>query len=118
MRAILRRVGLEGEEREGAVEQAGLRLDPRTREVTVDVTPVDLTTLEFDLLHALVDHPGWVYSREQLLEQVWGYDYLGDSRVIDVHVANLRKKLGDDPVDPRFIRTVRGVGYKFRPTAE
>ena len=113
VRAILRRVGLEGEEHEGAVEQGGLRLDPRTREVTVDATAVDLTTLEFDLLRALVDHPGWVFSREQLLEQVWGYDYLGDSRVIDVHVANLRKKLGDDPADPRFIRTVRGVGYKF-----
>jgi two-component system alkaline phosphatase synthesis response regulator PhoP len=118
VRAILRRVGLEGEEREGVVEVGGLSLDARTREVTVDATPVDLTSLEFDLLHALVDHPGWVYSREQLLEQVWGYDYLGDSRVIDVHVANLRKKLGDDPVDPRFIRTVRGVGYKFLHTAE
>lgn len=118
VRAILRRVGLEGDEREGAVEQGELRLDPRTREVTVDAIPVDLTTLEFDLLHALVDHPGWVYSREQLLEQVWGYDYLGDSRVIDVHVANLRKKLGDDPTDPRFIRTVRGVGYKFLHSAE
>jgi two-component system alkaline phosphatase synthesis response regulator PhoP len=118
VRAILRRVGLEGEEREGAVEVGGLSLDARTREVTVDSAPVDLTSLEFDLLHALVDHPGWVYSREQLLEQVWGYDYLGDSRVIDVHVANLRKKLGDDPVDPRFIRTVRGVGYKFLHTAE
>jgi two-component system alkaline phosphatase synthesis response regulator PhoP len=117
VRAILRRVGLEGEEREGAVEVGGLSLDARTREVTVDSAPVDLTSLEFDLLHALVDHPGWVYSREQLLEQVWGYDYLGDSRVIDVHVANLRKKLGDDPVDPRFIRTVRGVGYKFLHTA-
>ncbi len=65
-RAILRRVGLEGNEREGAVEQGGLRLDARTREVTVDAAPVDLTTLEFDLPHALVDHPGWVYSREQL----------------------------------------------------
>lgn len=86
--------------------------------MTLDTTPVDLTTLEFDLPHALVDHPGWVYSREQLLEQVWGYDYLGDSRVIDVHVANLRKKLGDDPADPRFIRTVRGVGYKFQHAAE
>jgi two-component system alkaline phosphatase synthesis response regulator PhoP len=118
VRAILRRAGLEGEVREGAVEQGGLCLDPRTRKVTVDATPVDLTTLEFDLLHALVDHPGWIYSREQLLEQVWGYDYLGDSRVIDVHVANLRKKLGDDPVGPRFIRTVRGVGYKFQHTAE
>ena len=118
VRAILRRVGLEGDERVGPVELGGLRLDSRTREASVDAMPLDLTTLEFDLLHALVDHPGWVYSREQLLEQVWGYDYLGDSRVIDVHVANLRKKLGDDPAEPRFIRTVRGVGYKFLHTAE
>ncbi len=118
VRAILRRAGLEAEEREGPVEIGGLVVDPRSREVSVDEEPIELTTLEFDLLRALIDHVGWVYSREQLLEQVWGYDYLGDSRVIDVHVANLRKKLGDDPADPRFIRTVRGVGYKFQPRSD
>ena len=62
----------------------------------------------------LAEHPGWVYSREELLESAWGYSYLGDSRLVDVHIANLRKKIGDDPSDPRFIRTVRGVGYKFQ----
>jgi DNA-binding response OmpR family regulator len=114
LQAILRRTGLEADRPEGALETGGLSLDPKSREVRVDGQPVDLTAIEFDLLRVLVEHEGWVYSREQLLEHVWGYDYLGDSRVVDVHVANLRKKIADDPSDPRFIRTVRGVGYKFQ----
>ncbi len=112
--AILRRVGVTPEEGDGPIVRDGLVLDGRSREVSVDGRPVELTTLEFDLLHVLAEHPGWVYSREQLLERVWGYEYLGDSRVVDVHVANLRKKIGDDPSSPRFIATIRGVGYKFR----
>jgi two-component system, OmpR family, alkaline phosphatase synthesis response regulator PhoP len=115
VRAILRRAGLEAEEDEGPIEVGELLIDPRTRQVKVAARAVDLTATEFDLLRVLAAHPGWVYSREQLLEQVWGYDYLGDSRAIDVHIANLRKKIGDEPADPRFIRTVRGVGYKFQP---
>jgi two-component system, OmpR family, alkaline phosphatase synthesis response regulator PhoP len=115
VRAILRRVGLEAEEEEGPLELGDLVLDPRRREVKLAGQAVDLTAIEFDLLRVLALHPGWVYSREQLLEQVWGFDYLGDSRVIDVHIANLRKKIRDDPSQPRFIRTVRGVGYKFQP---
>jgi DNA-binding response OmpR family regulator len=114
VQAILRRTGVEADTPEGALEVGGLALDPKSREVQVDGQVVDLTAIEFDLLRVLVEHAGWVYSREQLLEQVWGYDYLGDSRVVDVHVANLRKKISDEPSDPRFIRTVRGVGYKFQ----
>jgi len=114
VRAILRRVGLEEQDETAVLEAGGLRIDVKAREVRVDGREVDLTTIEFDLLRTLAEHPGWVYSREQLLEQVWGYDYLGDSRAVDVHVANLRKKIGDDPQEPRFIRTVRGVGYKFQ----
>lgn len=114
VRAILRRVGLEEQDEAAILEAGGLTIDVKAREVRVDGREVDLTTIEFDLLRTLAEHPGWVYSREQLLEQVWGYDYLGDSRVVDVHVANLRKKIGDDPQEPRFIRTVRGVGYKFQ----
>jgi DNA-binding response OmpR family regulator len=114
VQAILRRTGVEADQPEGALEVGGLALDPKSREVQVDGQVVDLTAIEFDLLRVLVEHAGWVYSREQLLEHVWGYDYLGDSRVVDVHVANLRKKISDEPSDPRFIRTVRGVGYKFQ----
>jgi two-component system alkaline phosphatase synthesis response regulator PhoP len=114
VQAILRRTGVEADQPEGALEAGGLTLDPKSREVQVDGQVVDLTAIEFDLLRVLVEHAGWVYSREQLLEHVWGYDYLGDSRVVDVHVANLRKKISDEPSDPRFIRTVRGVGYKFQ----
>lgn len=117
VRAVLRRAGLDEGEPTGPLEFPGLTIDERSREVFVDGVVVDLTAIEFDLLRALVEHPGWVYSREQLLERVWGYDYLGDSRVVDVHVANLRKKIGDDPTNPRFVRTVRGVGYKFQVAA-
>ncbi len=92
---------------------AGLRIDRGGREVTVGEDPITLSTLEFDLLCALADTPGRVFSRRQLLERVWGYDFYGDERVVDVHIRNLRARLGDDAADPRFIATVRGVGYKF-----
>jgi DNA-binding response OmpR family regulator len=114
VRAVLRRAGLGSDDDDAPLVRGPLVMDERSRMVTVDGTPVELTAIEFDLLRALADHPGWVYSREQLLERVWGYDHLGDSRVVDVHVANLRKKIGDDSSQPRFIRTVRGVGYKFQ----
>ncbi|ABL82441.1 MULTISPECIES: response regulator transcription factor [unclassified Nocardioides] len=90
-----------------------LTVDPIGREITVDGAPVRLTALEFDLLHALVRAPGRVFSRAQLLEQVWGNDFYGDERVVDVHIRNLRAELGDDATDPHLIATVRGVGYKF-----
>lgn len=118
VRAVLRRAGLGSDDDAAPVVRGPLVMDERSRMVTVDGTPVELTAIEFDLLRALADHPGWVYSREQLLERVWGYDHLGDSRVVDVHVANLRKKIGDDSSQPRFIRTVRGVGYKFQVPEE
>ncbi|MCZ7665355.1 MAG: response regulator transcription factor [Thermoleophilia bacterium] len=113
--AILRRAGLGEEQGQKPIVAGDLTIDPLCREVKVSGQPAELTAIEFDLLRALAEHPGWVYSREQLLERVWGYDYLGDSRVVDVHIANLRKKIGDDPSEPSYIRTVRGVGYKFQP---
>jgi DNA-binding response OmpR family regulator len=91
----------------------GLRVDLDRREVHVDERPVTLTALDFDLLVALASSPGRVFSRSQLLEQVWGYDFFGDERVVDVHVRGMRKSLGDDANDPSMIGTVRGVGYKF-----
>jgi DNA-binding response OmpR family regulator len=91
----------------------GMTLDERRRELFVDGTEVRLSTLEFDLLRALASSPGRVFSRAQLLEHVWGYDFYGDERVVDVHVRSVRRALGDDAADPRVIGTVRGVGYKF-----
>ena len=79
---------------------------------------VDLTAIEFDLLHTLAEHHGRVLSREQLLEQVWGHDFYGEERVVDVHLGHIRKKIEDNPAQPKFIITVRGVGYRFTGETE
>jgi DNA-binding response OmpR family regulator len=92
----------------------GLELDEARRVVRVDGAAVELTALEFDLLAALAREPGVVVRRADLLERLWGDAYLDDSHLVDVHVANLRRKLGDDAAEPRFIETVRGVGYRLR----
>ena len=91
-----------------------MRLDPETHEVTVDGRPVELTAREFALLAFLMQTPGRVYTREQIFESVWGYDYLGDSKVIDVFISALRRKLDSTP-EQSIVRTVRGVGYTVRP---
>jgi two-component system, OmpR family, alkaline phosphatase synthesis response regulator PhoP len=75
--------------------------------------PLDLTTLEFDLLATFLSHPGRVWNRSQLIDRLWGSDFFGDDRVVDTHVARLRKKIEPDPGNPTFIKTVIGVGYKF-----
>jgi DNA-binding response OmpR family regulator len=90
-----------------------LEIDPRAREARLDGQAVALTKLEFDLLNTLSAEPRVAFSRAQLLEHVWGPSWFGDEHVVDVHIANLRRKLGDDPNKPRFIRTVRGVGYRM-----
>jgi len=92
-----------------------LGVDPRAREVTLDGRPVDLTKIEFDILDLLSGSPRQTFTRRQVLEQVWGGSWFGDDHVIDVHVGNLRKKLGESATTPRHIRTVRGVGYRFDP---
>jgi len=113
VKAVLRR-GRQGNGSESDRITVGpLTLDNTTRIVTVDDEPVDLTALEFDLLGALASAPGRVYSRGQLIEKVWGWDFFGDERIVDVHVRKIRQKIGDDPNEPRFISTVRGVGYRF-----
>jgi two-component system alkaline phosphatase synthesis response regulator PhoP len=112
VRAVLRRsegVPVQPEE----ISAAGITLDLMQRMVFVSDQPLDLTAMEFDLLALLVEHPGQVFSRLQLLDRVQGAVYEGYERTIDVHVKNLRKKLGDDPQNPRYIETVRGVGYRF-----
>jgi two-component system alkaline phosphatase synthesis response regulator PhoP len=90
-----------------------LLIDPDTREVWHDSAQVELTPREFDLLYALAEQPGRVFNRDQLLERVWGHDFAGIDRVVDVHIGLLRRKLEDDPANPTVIQTVRGVGYKF-----
>lgn len=92
-----------------------LLVDPAAREVLLAGRPVELTKLEFDLLDALSESPRVAFSRGQLLERVWGPGWFGDDHVVDVHVANLRRKLGDDSRAPRYVRTVRGVGYRMGP---
>jgi DNA-binding response OmpR family regulator len=90
-----------------------LQIDPAGREVRVGGDPVDLTRTEFDLLDTLSAQPRVAFSRRQLLEHVWSGDWYGDDHVLDVHIGNLRHKLGDDATAPRYIRTVRGVGYRM-----
>lgn len=109
VRALLRRIGPRDEVLRGA-----LRLNLRAHSASLDGQSLDLSRLEYDLLAAFAQHPGLAWTRERLLERVWGGDFPGTERVVDVHVTGLRKKLGDDPDRPRFIETVRGVGYRFR----
>jgi len=114
VRALLRRprpAQVDGAERR---EMGDLVIDPPRRSVTVRGMPVTLTTIEFDLLTTLAREPGVVLSRQRLLDRVWGMDYVGDEHVVDVHLANLRRKLGDDAAHPRYIETVRGVGFRFK----
>jgi two-component system response regulator VicR len=91
-----------------------LVIDTRMVQVYRAAVPIALTHREFELLHYLAKHPGVVYSREQLLQDVWGYDYLGDERTVDVTIRRLREKLEEDPGNPQYILTRRGVGYLFR----
>lgn len=92
---------------------AGLDVDMATRRVSVDGRAVRLTNIEFALLEALVRRPGVVFTRAQLLESVWGSNFVGDDHVLDVHVANLRRKLEDHSATPRFVETVRGIGFRL-----
>ena len=98
----------------GAPTPPGLEVDGRRRSVRVDGRMVELTALEFDLLAALARDPGVVVGRQALLDRVWGLEFVADDHLVDVHIANLRRKLGDDPASPRFVETVRGVGYRLR----
>jgi DNA-binding response OmpR family regulator len=114
VRAVLRlaRSGSETRHRE-RLRIGPLLVDVAGREVRVEGRSVALTPKEFDLLVVLARNRGRVFGRETLLQQVWGYDYLGDSRTVDVHVQRLRRKLEADPRHPRYLLTVHGIGYKF-----
>jgi DNA-binding response OmpR family regulator len=118
VRAILRRVERIGQPPSTEpIEHHGLAIEPSRRRVEVDGVEIQLTPLEFEILITLARDPGVVFTREQLMDRVWGYrDYAG-GRVVDSHVARIRRKLGEDGNEPRFIRTVHGVGYAFREDA-
>ena len=106
-----------GSDDHGRVELNGLVLDPATREITVDGSPVELPAKEFDLLATMASEPGVVFTRDRLLERVWGYAEFLEGRGVDVHIRHMREKLGDDASAPRFIETVRGAGYRVRREA-
>lgn len=115
--AVLRRVE---DSREPVGEKVlsfdGLRIDPNRREVKVGDDPVVVTAREFDLLHYLASSPGRVYTRDHLMETVWGYAFAAETSTVTVHVRRLREKIEADPAHPRFLQTVWGVGYKFGGT--
>jgi DNA-binding response OmpR family regulator len=115
VKAILRRIERMSEQRDtGPIEHNGLVMDSNRRSVTVDGDDVGLTPLEFEILLSLARDPGVVMSRDQLMDRVWGYRDFAGGRVVDSHVARIRRKLGEDGNEPRFIRTVHGVGYAFQ----
>jgi DNA-binding response OmpR family regulator len=111
VRALLRRSSTGG--REEVLTRGALRIDPGRREVTRGDVRIELTTLEFDLLHFLASRPGRVYSREALMDQVWGEGRIVDDRSIDSLVSRLRRKVEADPSEPAYIQTVWGAGYRF-----
>jgi len=118
-RAVLRRSsgGAIAEAPAAPIAVGGLRVDTAQRAVSVDGAPVELTAKEFDLLATMAAEPGVVFSRDRLLERVWGFTDFVEERGVDVHVRHLREKLGDDANEPRFVETVRGVGYRVRKDA-
>jgi two-component system, OmpR family, alkaline phosphatase synthesis response regulator PhoP len=112
VKATLRRVDSLDSPRTQLISQR-LRLDEAARQAWKEGQLLDLTPVEFDLLRTLMRHQGRALSRDQLIEQVWGHDYYGDDRVVDVHIGRLRRKLEDDPAQPTLVATVWGVGYRF-----
>ncbi len=118
IRAVLRR----GDRSERASEQpiavGGLELDPAARRATLDSVDLELSRKEFDLLAELMRHAGEVATREELMAKVWDTNWFGSTKTLDVHIGWLRRKLGDDPSDPRYIETVRGVGFRFAARTE
>lgn len=111
IRAILRRS--RSDQRPGPIQVGDLVLDPAARTVTKGGEPLELTAREFDLLHLLMANAGQVVRREQIMDEVWDPHWFGPTKTLDVHISWLRKKLGDDAQDPRYIATVRGVGFRF-----
>jgi DNA-binding response OmpR family regulator len=116
IKAILRRSATQNERQEtDLLRIQDLAINPRTRGVEANGRAVSLTAKEFDLLYFLAAHPGQVFSREQLMNNVWDYTFAGDPSTVTVHVRRLREKIEPDPLRPKYVKTVWGVGYKFEP---
>ncbi|HET9731831.1 MAG TPA: response regulator transcription factor [Acidimicrobiales bacterium] len=119
IRAVLRRAAdRELTESEGAVTVGDVTVDPERREVRVRGQVVPLPRKEFELLEVLITHAGRVLTRERLIDEVWGSDYVGDTKTLDVHIRRLRNKVEDEPGEPTRITTVRGVGYRYERPPE
>lgn len=115
IRAVLRRQGESEEHDAGAIEGGPVRMDVERHVVTVSGETVAMPLKEFELLEMLLRNAGRVMTRSQLIDRVWGADYVGDTKTLDVHIKRLRSKVEPDPSSPRYVVTVRGLGYKFEP---
>ena len=115
IKAVLRRSTADAAGSDGVLEGGGIRLDPDRFEVTVDGEPVHMPRKEFELLEILMENAGRVLTRDTLIDRIWGSDYFGDTRTLDVHVKRLRAKTERDPHAPAHLITIRGLGYKFVP---
>ena len=113
IRAVLRRVGEAPTADEAVLASGDVVLNLDTRSVTCGGEPVDLTVKEFDVLRLLLEHAGKVVRREKLIADVWDTSWFGSTKTLDVHISSLRRKLGDDPSTPRYVHTVRGIGFRF-----
>ncbi|OOM74153.1 alkaline phosphatase synthesis transcriptional regulatory protein PhoP [Clostridium puniceum] len=115
VKAVLRRTNSFNDAEEEIYDSQNLKVDFERHEVSVNGEKVDLTLKEFELLQILIKNKGKILKRETLLDKIWGYEYIGETRTVDVHIRYLRKKIEEDDKNPRFIETIRGVGYRFNP---
>lgn len=114
VKAVLRRINVK-EEQNDIVVFGELAANFEKREIRIKGNKIDLTLKEFELLEMLIKNRGKILRREMLLDKIWGYEYIGETRTVDVHIRYLRKKIEDDDKNPKFIETIRGVGYRFNP---
>lgn len=114
VKAVLRRINIK-EEHNDIVVFGELSANFEKREIRIKDNKIDLTLKEFELLEMLIKNRGKILRREMLLDKIWGYEYIGETRTVDVHIRYLRKKIEDDDKNPKFIETIRGVGYRFNP---
>lgn len=116
VKAVLRRTNVFSETQSEMYDSKNLKVDFERHDVYANGKKIDLTLKEFELLKILIKNKGKILKRETLLDKIWGYEYIGETRTVDVHIRYLRKKIEEDDKNPRFIETIRGVGYRFNPT--
>lgn len=113
IKAVLRR-SEDGRESNQIIKRGGLSINPISKQVILDGEVLDLTSKEYDLLLLMAKHPGRIFSREELLNLIWGYDYVGEGRTVDVHIRRLREKVEKEPGEPKYVGTKWGMGYYFK----